>query len=252
MVGRIYGSATRSADHQCGLSCCHRATYRCSDISLTLSQWPCLCFLDVCWSVWQRAIDDPGVVVDGEAPLTSGVVEHQRPGSGSELGTLRPGHQTTEPQQRSTTLSSVGPSSSRHGRERRSDSGMVGRLHSDSGMRVRYSDGACKTPVVDHVEVPEDPPGLLVWLQGWYSSLCDGDWEHAEAIHIGTLDNPGWRVRIPLVATCWETKPFERTEVQRDEHDWVHAWVEDGFYHSACGPTNLSEALFIFREWISA
>jgi hypothetical protein len=109
----------------------------------------------------------------------------------------------------------------------------------------------CDTPVVARTEVPEDPPGLLMWLQAWYTALCNGDWEHDEGIQIGTLDNPGWDLRIALTGTAWEAKPFERIKVERDEHDWVHAWVEDVIYNSACGPTNLSEALFIFREWVS-
>lgn len=112
--------------------------------------------------------------------------------------------------------------------------------------------GACQTPDVAFSETPQDPPGLLTWLQGWYTSQCDGDWEHGEGIQIATLDNPGWRLRIPLAGTAWETKPFARLRVERDEHDWVHAWVEQATYHSACGPTNLSEALFVFREWVSA
>jgi hypothetical protein len=98
--------------------------------------------------------------------------------------------------------------------------------------------------------VPEDPPGVLMWLQGWYTSLCDGDWEHGEGIRIGTLDNPGWQVRIPLTHTPWEGKLFERIKTERDDHDWIHAWVEDGFFNAACGPTNLNEALSLFRGWV--
>ena len=48
-----------------------------------------------------------------------------------------------------------------------------------------------------------------------------------------------------------ETRSFARTKIERDDHDWAHAWVEDGFFEAACGPTNLSEALFIFREGVS-
>lgn len=86
----------------------------------------------------------------------------------------------------------------------------------------------CETPAVAPPDVPEDPPGLLMWLQGWYTAHCDGDWEHDEGIRIGTLDNPGWSLRIRLTDTAWETKPFERVKVERDEHDWVNAWVDGG------------------------
>src|SRR5262245_53922310 len=100
------------------------------------------------------------------------------------------------------------------------------------------------------IDVPDDPPGLLMWLQGWYAAMCDGEWEHAQVVSIETLDNPGSRVRLPLAGSDLVDKLFERVEVQRDEHDWVHAWVAEETFEAACGPTNLSEALYIFREWV--
>ena len=103
---------------------------------------------------------------------------------------------------------------------------------------------------VTTINVPEDAPGLLMWLQGWYAAMCDGDWEHEHGVHIETLDNPGWRLRLSLQGSNLVDKPFHRVEVQRDEHDWVHAWVNESTFEAACGPTNLSEALWIFREWV--
>jgi hypothetical protein len=44
----------------------------------------------------------------------------------------------------------------------------------------------------------------LAWLQGWYAEQCDGDWEHDESVSIGTLDNPGWRLRVNLAGTAAE------------------------------------------------
>jgi hypothetical protein len=32
---------------------------------------------------------------------------------------------------------------------------------------------------------------ILPWLQGWYATQCDGDWEHEYGVSIETLDNPG-------------------------------------------------------------
>ena len=100
-------------------------------------------------------------------------------------------------------------------------------------------------------DVPDDATGLLTWLQGWVVAMCDGDWEHDAGIRLETLDNPGWRLTIALSGTGHDEKPLDRVKVERDEHDWVHAWVEDGVFEAACGPTNLTEVLFIFREWVS-
>ena len=41
----------------------------------------------------------------------------------------------------------------------------------------------------------------LIWLINWYTSHCDGDWEHIFGIKIGTLDNPGWHIQISIEET---------------------------------------------------
>ena len=50
----------------------------------------------------------------------------------------------------------------------------------------------------------DDPAAALSSLQRWYSSQCDGDWEHQLGVEITTLDNPGWLVRIELRHTPLE------------------------------------------------
>lgn len=104
---------------------------------------------------------------------------------------------------------------------------------------------------------------LISWLQGWYASRCDGDWEHDYGITIGTLDNPGWYVVINLVETPLEGATFEPVERHRAERDWVEClvvdaeaegnWIGDvgGFqFRGAGGPHNLIEIVGIFRDWV--
>src|SRR5690606_14230774 len=62
-----------------------------------------------------------------------------------------------------------------------------------------------------------EAPGLLTWLQGWYTSMCDGDWEHVNGVSIDTLDNPGWSLRIQITGTSLDIKPFDRVKIERDE-----------------------------------
>ncbi|MEV0030635.1 immunity 53 family protein [Nocardia sp. NPDC050793] len=92
---------------------------------------------------------------------------------------------------------------------------------------------------------------VLDWLQSWYSAQCDGDWEHGWGVRIGTLDNPGWTVTIDLAETALAHREFRRKQVDRGEHDWVHAWTDERAFHLACGPGNLTEALMLFRAWAS-
>lgn len=79
-------------------------------------------------------------------------------------------------------------------------------------------------------------------LQGWYLSMCDGDWEHDTGFSIDTLDNPGWSIEIakrslpagfvdPLI---WE---------ERSEHDWISIRFQEEQLGVACGPRNLVEGL---------
>ena len=91
--------------------------------------------------------------------------------------------------------------------------------------------------------------GNIVWLQRWYLSQCNQDWEHQYGVQIGTIDNPGWTLSIDLQGTELETPPFTAQKIERTEEDWVHCWVADGKFQAACGPENLEEALGAFRKW---
>jgi hypothetical protein len=92
--------------------------------------------------------------------------------------------------------------------------------------------------------------GPLAFLEDWYAAQCDADWEHSWGVEIGTLDNPGWRLRVDLDGTSWEGRCLERTTAQRDEHDWLQTWSDGHRWEAACGPQNLSEALEAFREFL--
>jgi hypothetical protein len=90
---------------------------------------------------------------------------------------------------------------------------------------------------------------LIKEIERWYLSHCNGDWEHGHGIKLQTLDNPGWRLKIYLVDTELESRPFQRLEAERNENDWFQCWVKEGFFEAACGPQNLEEVLRIFIEW---
>ena len=45
---------------------------------------------------------------------------------------------------------------------------------------------------------------MINWLQDWYKNQCNDEWEHDYGITIGTLDNPGWDVKIDLIGTSLE------------------------------------------------
>jgi hypothetical protein len=73
-------------------------------------------------------------------------------------------------------------------------------------------------------------PDAYTWLQGWYASHANGDWEHEYGVEIGTLDNPRWRVEIDLAGTELAGHEFNRLKSRRSAHDWLEAWVEGDTY----------------------
>src|SRR5688500_11087080 len=94
-----------------------------------------------------------------------------------------------------------------------------------------------------------DDASNLTWLQHWCLSQCDGDWEHGFGVHIETLDNPGWIVKINLIGTELEGQRFDRIKIERSEQDWILSWVEEDIFKCASGPLNLDESLSFFRTW---
>ncbi|WP_216209003.1 immunity 53 family protein [Amycolatopsis aidingensis] len=90
----------------------------------------------------------------------------------------------------------------------------------------------------------------IEFLQRWYRSWCDQDWEHQYGVKIETIDNPGWLIRIDLEDTNFQGVSMDLCSVDRDEFDWM-TWRSDGrVFEVACGPGNLDEALGKFREFV--
>ncbi len=91
---------------------------------------------------------------------------------------------------------------------------------------------------------------VFEWLQTWYQSQCDGDWEHEYGIDIKTVDNPGWYITINLTGTECEGYVFTPVKVNRDELNWYFCLERNNNFEASCGPSNLTEILNIFRKWV--
>ncbi|MGL4824962.1 MAG: immunity 53 family protein [Alphaproteobacteria bacterium] len=90
------------------------------------------------------------------------------------------------------------------------------------------------------------------WLENYYLSCCDGDWEHEFSVKIETLGNPGWSLEIDLEETFLEKIPFEKVHEERTENNWVICYVKDKKFCADGGPQNLRELIRIFREWVES
>lgn len=90
---------------------------------------------------------------------------------------------------------------------------------------------------------------MLRWLQEWYASQCDGNWEHGDSIRITSIDNPGWHVAISLGGTEMEKKQMDVVQVDRTDKDWIYCRIQDGCFTGAGGSGNLEEILKNFYQW---
>ncbi|WP_036075620.1 immunity 53 family protein [Leptospira weilii] len=93
---------------------------------------------------------------------------------------------------------------------------------------------------------------LFEWLENWYFSECNEEWEHQYGIKIDTLDNPGWTVSIDLEDTNLMTKPFLEIQYDNSKHDWYFCKISDGKFIGNGGPRNLHSIILIFKEWVES
>ena len=87
--------------------------------------------------------------------------------------------------------------------------------------------------------------------------MCDGEWEHRFGVSIQSTDNPGWWVKIDLVGTPLERKPFSPVgsgdfESLDPRPPWLRCYVENGVFNGAGDTSKLGEILRVFNAWASA
>ena len=56
---------------------------------------------------------------------------------------------------------------------------------------------------------------ILEWIQDWFKTNCDGDWEKDEVIQITTLAAPGWEVEIDISRTSRNKVDSQRNKPTR-------------------------------------
>ena len=88
----------------------------------------------------------------------------------------------------------------------------------------------------------------IQWLQEWYQSYCDGDWEHQYGISITTIDNPGWYLEIDLIYTQFQDLEIEIKNFESSETDWYGYKVHNGKYEGFGDPTKLETLILKFKE----
>ena len=71
------------------------------------------------------------------------------------------------------------------------------------------------------------------FIQSWYASNCDGEWEHEYGIRMATSDNPGWYIEIDVSETSLENVLVERMRHEFPGGGWMIAWRKRGLFRKA-------------------
>lgn len=93
---------------------------------------------------------------------------------------------------------------------------------------------------------------LLNWIQRWFASNCDGDWEHGYGIKINGLLGRGWDVSINLLDTIYQNKKFAFKREYKSEDDYYRVGTNQGKLIGNGGRKNLIDILSEFKDWITA
>ena len=88
----------------------------------------------------------------------------------------------------------------------------------------------------------------LKWLESWYASQCDGEWEHEYGIKISTVDNPGWFIEIDLSFTTMENLESEMDTVEEGETDWYFYSIKAKKFVASGDPSKLSFLIEKFKS----
>ncbi len=91
---------------------------------------------------------------------------------------------------------------------------------------------------------------ILKWLENWYNSNCNGDWEHSYGITIETIDNPGWHIKIDLKNTPLEKKIINYELKENNETDQYGFKVENSEFIATGDVHKLSFLLELFKKLI--
>lgn len=88
-------------------------------------------------------------------------------------------------------------------------------------------------------------------LINWYSSQCNGDWEHSYGLKLDTLDNPGWLLTIDLAETKFEYLKIVKSIIAISDDEWIHFEITDNQFVGACSTLQLNNLIGKFFECIS-
>jgi hypothetical protein len=92
---------------------------------------------------------------------------------------------------------------------------------------------------------------ILQWIQDWFKTNCDGEWEKGDAIQITNIDSPaGWDVEIDISKTSIANLDIKWVLNENGKQDWYGVKIQNQRFRAAGDATKLAFLLGLFREMI--
>jgi hypothetical protein len=90
------------------------------------------------------------------------------------------------------------------------------------------------------------------FLQSWYLTQANGEWEHVRGVTIETLDDAGWMVTIDLLETPLQDRTMPPLRRERSPSDWLVCRVERNQFRGQGDARKLGMILEVFQNWAGA
>ncbi len=90
----------------------------------------------------------------------------------------------------------------------------------------------------------------LVWIQNWFKTHCDGEWEHGHGIQITTLGTPGWEVEVDISKTSVANMRLKQILNEKSKHDWYSVEIKNQRFTASGDLGKLEFLLGLFKEMI--
>ena len=90
---------------------------------------------------------------------------------------------------------------------------------------------------------------ILSKLCAWYKQQYVPETHEDVGIEIGTLDNPGWSLKVDLEETELKDRVFNDVKIDRTDDDWLVARRNGIKFEAFGGVNNLAEMIEVFLDW---
>ena len=90
---------------------------------------------------------------------------------------------------------------------------------------------------------------LLDWVQRWFISNCNGDWEHGYGINMEYTKETGWYVYFNVNHTSMYDCKFDKKD-KKGKKKWLTFEVNENSFIGRGDSSKLEEILQTFHDWV--